>query len=130
MIKGITKGGFRYEVNENIGDDYELLKLLRKMEDNGLLIFDMVEKILGQKQAENLEKFLLKRDGYVSTEKISKEVMEIFTGNPLLKKLLTLAGMMNFDEEALLCDLAETYHIYDFEQLSPQKIAVFFYWFA
>ncbi|PCR98912.1 hypothetical protein [Lactococcus fujiensis] len=85
MIKGITKGGFRYEVNENIGDDYELLKLLRKMEDNGLLIFDMVEKILGQKQAENLEKFLLKRDGYVSTEKISKEVMEIFTGNPLLK---------------------------------------------
>ncbi|PCR98911.1 DUF5361 domain-containing protein [Lactococcus fujiensis] len=33
--------------------------------------------------------------------------------------------MMNFDEEALLCDLAETYHIYDFEQLSPQKIAVF-----
>ena len=32
---------------------------------------------------------------------------------------------MNFDEEALLCDLAETYHIYDYEQLSLDKIAVF-----
>ncbi|MQW23886.1 MULTISPECIES: hypothetical protein [unclassified Lactococcus] len=85
MIKGTTKNGFHYEIKENVGDDYELLKLLRKLEDNGLLIFDVVEKMLGAKQAENLEKFLLKRDGYVSTEKISKEVMEIFTGNPLLK---------------------------------------------
>lgn len=33
--------------------------------------------------------------------------------------------MIELDEEALVCDLAETYHIYDYEQLSPQKIAVF-----
>lgn len=33
--------------------------------------------------------------------------------------------MIKFDEEALICDLAETYNIYDYKQLSPQKIAVF-----
>ena len=33
--------------------------------------------------------------------------------------------MINTDEEALICDLAETYHIYDYRQLPPQKVAVF-----
>lgn len=33
--------------------------------------------------------------------------------------------MMNTDESALACDLAETYHIYDFRELSVSKIALF-----
>jgi len=33
--------------------------------------------------------------------------------------------MMKFDEDALLCDLAETYQIYDFKQLPLTKVAVF-----
>ena len=33
--------------------------------------------------------------------------------------------MIKFDEDALICDLAETYHIYDYKRLSPQQIAVF-----
>lgn len=33
--------------------------------------------------------------------------------------------MINVDEEALICDLAETYQIYDYRQLPPSKVAVF-----
>lgn len=33
--------------------------------------------------------------------------------------------MIGFDEDALICDLAETYHIYDYRQLPPSRIAVF-----
>lgn len=33
--------------------------------------------------------------------------------------------MIGFDEEALICDLAETYHIYDYKQLPPTQVAVF-----
>ena len=33
--------------------------------------------------------------------------------------------MIGFDEEALICDLAETYHIYDYKQLPLSKVAVF-----
>lgn len=33
--------------------------------------------------------------------------------------------MYNLDKEALICDLAETYHIYDFESLPLRKIAIF-----
>lgn len=33
--------------------------------------------------------------------------------------------MMNTDKNALFCDLAETYHIYDFESLPLSKVAIF-----
>ena len=33
--------------------------------------------------------------------------------------------MLKIDENALICDLAETYHIYDYRQLPPLQVAVF-----
>ncbi|MBF9605682.1 MULTISPECIES: DUF5361 domain-containing protein [Streptococcus] len=35
--------------------------------------------------------------------------------------------MMNLDEDALICDLAETYQIYDYKQLPLNEVAVFAY---
>ena len=35
--------------------------------------------------------------------------------------------MINLDEDALVCDLAETYQIYDYKQLSLNQVAVFAY---
>ena len=33
--------------------------------------------------------------------------------------------MIARDENALICDFAETYHIYDYKELPPQKAAIF-----
>ena len=33
--------------------------------------------------------------------------------------------MIKIDENALICDLAETYHIFDYRQLPPSKVAIF-----
>ena len=33
--------------------------------------------------------------------------------------------MIEIDEDALICDLAETYQIYDYRQLPPLRVAVF-----
>lgn len=38
---------------------------------------------------------------------------------------MILAGMVAEDEDALICDLAETYQIYDYRSLPLQKVAVF-----
>ena len=35
--------------------------------------------------------------------------------------------MIKLDEDALICDLAETYQIYDYKQLPPIRVAVFSY---
>lgn len=37
---------------------------------------------------------------------------------------MTLAGMINADEEALVCDMAEAYHIFDFRALPLRMAAV------
>lgn len=36
---------------------------------------------------------------------------------------MTLASMINFDEDALICDLAETYQIYDYRSLPLKLVA-------
>lgn len=33
--------------------------------------------------------------------------------------------MIKIDENALICDLAETYHIYNYKQISPKLIAIY-----
>ena len=38
---------------------------------------------------------------------------------------MTLAGMIKEDEDALQCDLAETYHIFDYRELPLRKAALF-----
>ena len=35
--------------------------------------------------------------------------------------------MIDLDEDALICDLAETYQVYDYKQLPLQTVAVFAY---
>lgn len=35
--------------------------------------------------------------------------------------------MIELNEDALICDLAETYHVYDYKQLPAQTVAVFAY---
>ena len=36
---------------------------------------------------------------------------------------MALAGMLDVDESALICDLAETYHIYDYRKYDADYIA-------
>ena len=36
-----------------------------------------------------------------------------------------LAHMINIDEEALICDFAETYHIYDYKSLPLRTVGIF-----
>ena len=36
---------------------------------------------------------------------------------------MTLAGMIRLDEDALICDLAETYHVFDYRSLPVRLVA-------
>lgn len=38
---------------------------------------------------------------------------------------MTLAGMIRSDEDALICDLAETYGVYDYKLLPARQVAIF-----
>lgn len=40
------------------------------------------------------------------------------------KKLLTLSALIRLDRNALICDLAETYHVYGLESLPVRMVAI------
>lgn len=85
MIKGVTKSGFKFEISDKALDDYELLELMSEVDTNALLVPKVFEKLLGKKQKKNLVEWLKKKDGYASTEKMTKLLEEILTSNQKLK---------------------------------------------
>lgn len=88
MITGKTKSGFEFEISENIGDDWEMLKFMTKIrESNDILSLPvLVEHVLGAEQAKALEEHCRAEDGHVSTERLSEEFFDIFAANAETKK--------------------------------------------
>ena len=82
MIKGTTKSGFNYTIQEGALDDYELLEELREI-DKGTtsLIVDVIEKIIGSEQKEQLKKHVRDEAGRVSIKRMFDEIGEILRGN-------------------------------------------------
>lgn len=85
MLKGITKSGFRFEINEGLLDDYELLEMISKIDEHPIRIVNIIEKVLGEKQKNNLIKHLKSKYGKVTITEINKTLEEIFKANKKTK---------------------------------------------
>lgn len=78
----VTSSGFRYKIDDEALDDWETLTLLKKVDDGDILaIIDVAPKFLREKQYQNLQKFLKKKEGKVRTTSMIREIGEIFTSN-------------------------------------------------
>jgi hypothetical protein len=87
MIKGKTKSGFEYEIPETVGDDYEVLEALVRIQqkDGGILqIVTLIDRVLGDEQREAFKEHC-RVDGRVSTEKVAEEFFDIFSNADLKK---------------------------------------------
>ena len=78
-----------------------------------------------EKQTEKLKNYLREKDGTVSAEKMNAELEDIFEAQKRLKKIVILASMLKTDEDSVICDLAETYQIYNYRELPPEMVAFF-----
>jgi len=78
MLKGTTESGFRFEVEDETLNDYELFELISEVDGNPLLLPKLVKKLLGDEQKNNLINHVRGEDGRAPLDKISQEVMEIF----------------------------------------------------
>ena len=82
MIKGTTKSGFDYTVQEEALDDYELLEELREIDKgNTSLVVDAIEKIIGPEQKEQLKEHVRDEAGRVSIKRMFDEIGEILRGD-------------------------------------------------
>lgn len=83
MIKGKTKSGFSYSVNENLVNDWRFIRALAMANDakNGDRalkgVMDVVFLVLGEEGEERLCNHLADDTGFVDQSLITAEVLEI-----------------------------------------------------
>lgn len=77
MLKGKTKSGFKFEIDEMIADDLELLEEIAKADKDVTVFPDVLEKILGADQKKALYDHLRNEHGRVSIKAAVDEFTEI-----------------------------------------------------
>ena len=82
MLKGKTKSGFEFEIQDEALNNYELVEVLSEVDTNPLLLPRLVKMLLGDSQKVELLNHVRTESGTVPLDKISDEIMEIFrSGN-------------------------------------------------
>lgn len=82
MVKGTTKSGFHYAVDETILDSWQFVAKLRDVQVEDKLqasaaVIDLVELVLGKDQTQRLARYLAKGQATVGAEAMIAEYKEI-----------------------------------------------------
>lgn len=78
-VKGKLENGFKYEVDDSVADDMEMVDALAEAQDsNPLAISTVVLKLLGPEQRKALYDSVRRKDGTVPVEEVSDAVLKIF----------------------------------------------------
>ncbi|MDO5131448.1 MAG: hypothetical protein Q4D81_00515 [Eubacteriales bacterium] len=82
LITGITSTGFEYEVDKEVLTDFEFLELLADVQaggQNGMKVFAMIRKALGEEQKARLCDHCRAESGRVPLDSVTNEITEIFS---------------------------------------------------
>ena len=85
MLKGTTKSGFKFEIDDKHLENYELLEAISEVEESPLALPRVIKLLLGDNKAKALKNHVRDDEGFVSSEKLSAEIMEIFESQTLKK---------------------------------------------
>lgn len=81
MIKGKTKSGFKFELEDHILDNMELLDAIVEADKNPAMIPSIVTMVLGKDGKKRLYDHLRTEKGNVPIMSVATEVIEIFNCN-------------------------------------------------
>ena len=78
MIKGESKTGFKFKIEEEVLDDYELLETLVDADNgNNMALFSVIDMVLGDEQKKALKEHLREIHGRVPASAMIAEIMDI-----------------------------------------------------
>ncbi|NCC60991.1 MAG: hypothetical protein EOM12_08605 [Verrucomicrobiae bacterium] len=83
MIKGTTKSGFKFEIQDDTLNDYELFEMISVVDVNPLILPRLVARLLGEEQKNNLINHVRGENDIAPLDKVSDEVKEIFETKPV-----------------------------------------------
>lgn len=87
MVKGKTKSGIKFSLDERVKDDSRVLFIIVQIQSDkvtverkGVLVFDLLCLIFGtdDKVMEFMDEVASKHDGFCTTEILMEEINEIF----------------------------------------------------
>lgn len=80
MLKGKTKSGFEFEVDENFFDDWEMVERIADYEENGSvhIMKGIIVDLLGKKQYRDLKNSLRNENGKITASAMEQAVTDIF----------------------------------------------------
>lgn len=82
MIRGKTKSGFAYELDENCMDDMEIIDVLAKVQDGDpIACSHLIDKMLGTEGKKALYDHLRTEDGRVPIKAFVDELGEILASS-------------------------------------------------
>lgn len=85
MIKGETRTGFKFEIEDKRLNNYELLEALSEVDENPLVLPRVIKLLLGESKAKALKNHVRDDEGFVSSEQLSDEIKDIFESQKLKK---------------------------------------------
>lgn len=81
-MKGKTTTGFKFEIQEEVLNDYELLEKMVKADDGDTsLMVRIISDVLGEDQKERLKDHVRNESGKVQIERMIQEFTEILKNN-------------------------------------------------
>ena len=83
-MKGITKSGFRYRLDKEKLNDWEILEMFADLDNNDVTkMVPLAKKLLGMNQYNALKKHCRNDKGIVQADKMNQEIIEIFDTKPV-----------------------------------------------
>ena len=80
MVKGTTGTGFKFKVNEKMLQNVEFLEDFYKVQHgDGLGVFPILDKLLGEEQKKALYDHIRDKDGIVNVEDLTHQLEDIFS---------------------------------------------------
>lgn len=90
MVKGKTKTGFKFEVDERVLEDWRLILNIERAESENLTekvkgVTELVHLLLGNNETKLMEHIAKRNDGFVPTDEIISELASIISNTKELK---------------------------------------------
>ncbi|HFI0042631.1 TPA: hypothetical protein ACGO8N_001183 [Streptococcus suis] len=74
----VTSTGFKYRLDPDRLDNYELIETLAEVDKNPLLMPKLITLLLGKKQSDALKEHVRNKQGVVPMSKLQAEIQNIF----------------------------------------------------
>ena len=81
VVKGKTKTGFEFELDNELIDDYEVLEMYEDITETGLGARKLLTRLIGEDGYNRLKEHCRKKDGTISAKRIGHEMNDIMSTN-------------------------------------------------